>query len=501
MTTGLHWIDGVILFVYACGMIGVGWWYARRQMSTDEYFVGNRSMNPTLIGVSMYATLFSTISYLSMPGEVLNHGPVMPLSGFLAIPIYYCIVAYVIVPVYMKHRAISAYTLLETQLGLHARITGATLFILMRLMWMSVLIYLSSKALLVMLGMGQPWLPMVAFVTGSIAICYASMGGLRAVVITDLVQFLVLFCGALLVIAMVTWEASGLSWLPTQWNSAWDMQPLFDSDPTVRVTVFGSILNMVLWWVCTAGGDQTAIQRFMSTKDAAAARRSFLISSLAGAAVAVVLVLVGFALLAFYQADVLRLPVGRTIEDSADELFPYFVSHHLPIGLSGLVLCGLFAAAMSSVDSGINSITAVVMTDFVDRFRETPLSERARVRSARWLAFTIGLIIVSISSFFMDHVPGNYLEQAQRTFNPLAAPIFMLFLFALFIPFATQGGAIFAAVTGFIAAFIVAYWNRLTGLPMISFQWIFPVSLATGIVSGCALSLLSYKKCGKESDT
>ena len=197
-----------------------------------------------------------------------------------------------------------------------------------------------------------------------------------------------------------------------------------------------------------------------------------------------------FALLAYYQADPARLPADKTIAENADELFPYFISVHLPIGLSGLVMCGLFAAAMSSVDSGINSITAVVTTDLVERFRNERLDEQSRVRMARWLALTIGLVVVSLSSFVIDYVPGNFLEQAKRTFGLLVTPMFMLFLFALYIPFATQGGAILGAVVGFVTSFLVAYWDMLTGWRPISFQWIFPLSLSAGILVGCAWSLI-----------
>lgn len=489
MNHGLHAIDFLILAVYAAAMVWLGWYCGRRQQSTDEYFTGGGRMNPLLIGISMFATLFSTISYLATPGEVLNHGPIVALMGLLAIPIYYYVVCYLLAPTYMQHRAASAYALLETRLGLGARTTGALMFIMLRLMWMSTLIYFASQACLVMLGIGDRWLPVVTFATGSVAICYASMGGLRAVVMTDSIQFVLLFCGAWLVIGRVTYDAGGLGWLPGGWNDSWDEQPLFDLDPTVRVTAVGSVFYAVFWWVCTVGGDQTAIQRFMATKDTAAAQRSFLVNSIAGAAVSIVLVLVGFALLAFYQADPSRLPAGKTIAQDADQLFPYFISNHLPVGLSGLVLCGMFAAAMSSIDSGINSITAVVSTDLVDRFRSEPIDERSHVRFARWLALTIGLVVVSLSSFVMGYVPGNYLEQAQRTFGLLVTPMFMLFLFALFIPFATQRGAILGAVVGFAVSFLIAYSELLTGLPTISFQWVFPVSLAAGIAAGCAWSL------------
>ena len=486
--TGLHWIDFSILAIYAAGMLLFAGHYARRKQTNDDYFTGGGKMPPFLIGISMFATLFSTITYLSTPGEILNHGPVAASIPLLAIPAYYYIVAYWIAPRYMLHRATSAYALLETQLGIRARITGAILFILLRLVWMSTLIFFASKAMLVMLGWDASWLPAISIATGSIALAYASMGGLRAVVITDTLQFFLLLFGALVVLAVVTFETGGLAWLPTRWNPSWDEQPVFSLDPTVRVTATGTILHAILWWVCTAGGDQTAIQRFMATPDTASARRSFLVNSLAGAAVSSLLVLVGFALLAYYQLSEAHLPQGKTIAANADELFPYFISHHLPVGLSGIVVCGLFAAAMSSIDSGINSITAVVSTDLVERFRRRPLADPARVRLARSLAITIGFVVIAISSFAIDPIPGNFLEQAKRSFGLLVTPMFLLFLFALFVPFGTQGGAIAAALSGFGTAILVAYWNLITGLTPLSFQWIFPFSLIAGFAVGCLWS-------------
>jgi len=488
VTDGLHWIDGVIIAAYACGMLALGGFYSYRQKNSDEYFVGNRAMSPFLIGVSIYATLFSTVTYLSVPGEIINNGPVV-LTGSLAIPVIYYVVGYLMIPVYMRRRVISAYELLEVQLGVKVRLVGATLFLLLRLMWMSTLIYFTSKAMMTMLDLDDTWLPVVTFATGSVAIGYSSIGGLRAVVITDLIQFLLLFGGSLIVIATVTHRLGGFDWIPTQWNDRWDTQPLVGL-PTVRVTVLGSLVYGVAWWVCTAGSDQTAIQRFMATRDAGAARRSFLINSIASVAVSLVLALVGLSLLAYYQADSQRLPAGKTITDNADLLFPYYISHHLPIGLSGLVVSGMFAAAMSSLDSGINSITAVVMADFVERFRENPLGEKTRSRSSKLLAMGIGLIVVTVSSF-MQHIPGNFLEMSQRTFGLFVTPLFTLFFLALFVKFATEWGSILGALVGLLTAAAVAFWeDPLTGLPVISFQWILPFSLIAGVVAGLIFSLV-----------
>ena len=506
-SSGLHWIDGVIIALYAFGMIALGFYYKKRQKSTEEYFVGNRTMNPLLIGVSMFVTLFSTISFLSVPGEMYGKGPVL-LSQTLAIPFYYLIVGYLLVPAYMRFRVISAYELLEKTRGLGVRMTGAVMFIMLRLTWMSLLIYLSSQAMLQMLSLGQEQLPYVSLVIGVVAITYASFGGLRAVVITDLLQFCLLFGGAVLVVVTVTVRLGGFGWFPTEWNPNWDTQPLFSLDPNVRVTAFGTILGATLWWLCTAGGDQTAVQRFMATGDVRAARRSFLMNSVASAMVSVILALVAFSLLGYFQARPELLPPGL----GADRVFPHYIVHHLPIGISGLVVSGLFAAAMSSVDSGVNSLTAVVMTDFFDRVRQRPLSESARVRLSQALALLIGLIVVFVCSFLIRNVSGNFLEMTNRTLQLYVGPIFLLFFLSLFVPFTTGSGVVAGAVSALLVGASVASWSSLnqiiqslgwtplsewTGIAYFSFQWILPVSLLVGTTVGCLVSLLTLNRTRK----
>lgn len=505
---GLNWIDATVIGFYICCVLGIGWYHGRRQSSTDAYFVGNRAMNPILIGISTFATLFSTISYLSTPGEFLGRGPVIAFS-LLTIPIAYFVVGYWIIPVYMRRRVTSAYELLEAQLGLGVRLFAAALFIVIRLAWMSLLIYMPSTAIREMLGLDVKWLPAIVFTTGGVAILYASIGGLGAVVITDLFQFLLLFGGAVLVVATVTFDLGGFGWFPTSWHENWDTQPLFSLDPNVRVTVFGTIVSGTLWWICTAGGDQTAIQRFMSTGSAKAARRSFLTNSIAGAAVSVILALVGLSLLGYFQAHPDQLGQGETIGTAADALLPRYIAFHLPSGVSGLLLSALFAAAMSSIDSGVNSISAVVLTDFVDRFRKRPMTPRGHVLAARALALGIGLIVVCASSLLMRHVPGNFLEQTNRIANLLISPLFLMFFMAFFVRFSTATGTICGVIASSLTAITVAYWEPLTLwlgtepklLKSMSFQWIQPCALIAGIAVGCSVSFLerSVRRRGRAS--
>jgi SSS family solute:Na+ symporter len=519
-SSGLGVIDWLIIVVYACGTIGLGLYYSRRQKSTEEYFVGSGNMNPILVGVSLFATLLSTISYLSMPGEALGKGPVFMMS-LLMLPVVFAIVGYFILPLYMKQKVTSAYELLEDKLGLSVRMLGAGMFIVLRLVWMALLIYLTAKALTIMLGVGEEKIPLIAIVTGFVAVIYTSLGGLKAVIITDFIQTVLLFGGALLVVGVISWDLGGFSWFPTKWNPAWDTQPFFSTDPSTRITVVGTLVSVLIWYVCTSAGDQTSVQRFMATKDADAARRALGTQLCVSVVVSITLSCVGFALLGYFSAHPDQLPGSIHLKDNADKVFPHFIAFHLPPGASGLVVAAMFAAAMSSIDSGVNSITAVVMSDVLDRHGHAPKSEADHIRMARWLAFGIGAFVVGISSF-MGLIPGNITEVTGKTSNLLTTPIFCLFFFALFVPYASPRGVWIGAIFGTLTAALVAFCGPIvlglhlafevdpktfgtilektldekTGVTTlscpdpISFQWIAPLAVLVNIAVGCVASKL-----------
>ena len=523
MSNGLHWIDWVIIVAYAVSTIALGWYYSRRQSLTSEYFVGGGNMNPFLIGISLFATLLSTISYLSMPGEAAGKGPVT-LLGLLAYPVIFLVVGYLFIPVFMRQRANSAYELLEQRLGLSVRLLGASMFLVLRLVWMMLLVYLAANAMTVMLGVdywaidldtwsieaarfGQVnsanttntelpgffrWngtqlhiasVPVIVLVTGIVSVVYSTLGGLRAVVMTDFVQTVLLFGGAFLVLATVTWRFGGLGWFPTHWHSNWDSQPVFSTDPRTRVTMVGTFLSIVTWYIATSAGDQTSVQRFMATRNAATARRALATQLCVGGIVVITLHLVGMALLGFFQTNPDALPADMDIKAGADKLFPRYVSFELPIGVSGFVVAAMFAAAMSSIDSGVNSITAVVTTDFVDRLRRGPLSEKANLRAVKFMSLGIGIIVV-LGSTYMKYIPGNITAVTNKTANLVTSPIFALFFFALFVRFAHPVGVWIATICGVTTAGVIAFSGPLVVFLATSFGWdpqTFGVELLTKI--------------------
>lgn len=487
--TELHWVDWAIIVAYLGGVLALGQYFAKRQSSNAEYFTAARThIPPFLVGVSLFASLLSTISYLGKPGEMINKGPVVLIGQVLSLPFAYYIVGYWIVPRLMQQRVTSAYELLEKRLGVTGRLVGAILFVKLRLVWMGLLVHVASTAIAVILGFELRWVPALAVVVGLVPLIYTSMGGLRAVVVANVVQYFLLLLGAILTVAIVTVRCGGFSWWPTAWSPYWDVQPFFSLDPHVRVTVFGATIRMLVWRVCTAGGDQMVIQHYMATRDAVATRRSYLIMCWATFAVTVMLAIVGLALLGFFSRFPQLLGPGMELEKSADHLFPYFVSNFLPVGVSGLVVAAIIAAS-SGMDTGVNAVTAVVMKDFLERFGWQAATEARRLRTTKYLSFAIGTAVVG-ASLLIPLVPGNILEVTNKLANLEATTIFGLFFLALFVPCATPLGAIMGAVYGLTASVLVAFWDVLTGRPPISFLYIGVVGLSVDLGVGYAVSRL-----------
>lgn len=528
-SSGLATIDWVIVGLYAATTLGLGWWYGRTQTSIKEYFIGSGRMNPVLIGVSLFASLLSTITYLSIPGETMGKGPVF-LTNYLAYPFVFFIVGYAMLPIYMRLRVTSAYELLEERLGLSVRLLGATLFLVLRLVWMTLLISLTARAVVTMIVPPDVlsrdlWiedrLPWFVAGIGLVSVTYAAMGGMRAVVVTDLMQTILLYGGAVLVIVVISVNMGGLHWFPTEWVPTWDTQPFFSTDPGTRVTVVGSFFTVLIWMVATSGGDQVSVQRFMSTVDARAARRAIGMQLGLSALVGMTLGLAGFAMLGYFRVHPELLPPDLSGKDHADKIFPHFIAFHLPPVVSGLVVSGLLAAAMSSIDSGVNSITAVISRDFIDRFRRQPITERQHVWVARIIAVSIGVVSV-LGSAYVERVPGNITEVTTKTVNLLTVPIFCLFFFALFFKGAHPAAVWVATIVGILATAAVAFSGPLvlwlhdahgidparfgtelvvgvdaaTGLPTrrvpdpVSFQWIQLTALVVTLSVGWGLSHL-----------
>jgi len=484
MNANFELLDWLVLIVYAIGMMSIGWWYSRVK-NIDEYMLGGREMKPWAVGISLCATLVSTLTYLALPGEMIQHGP-MILSSILAYPFIYLVVGWLIIPFIMRLQVTSAYEILERRFGLSVRLLGSSVFLVLRLLWMALIVYATSDAVLVpLIGLDKSATPWVCVVLCAITIAYTSMGGLRAVVVTDVVQTFIMLAGAVLSLMLVTTSLGGVAeWWPTRWSPQWD-EPSFFFAPESRVSAGMAILATFTWYVCTAGSDQMAIQRYLSTRDATSARKMFGISLICNAVVNLLLAVLGLALFAYFSIHPELLAEGKTLAASADQLLPRFIVQVLPAGISGLVVAGILSAAMDSLSSGLNSSCSVITEDWIDRFRGNELSQISRIRQAKLVTWLLGLAVV-VLSLFAGSVAGNLLEVTYKVTNLLTAPLFVLFFMAMFVPWATTLGVWAAAASSTLVAVLVAFSPEL-GL---GFLWVMPVSLMAGLTAGCSVSLI-----------
>jgi SSS family solute:Na+ symporter len=508
---GMTFLDWSVIGVYALGMLAIGWYYSVRTRNKDDYLLGGRNMRSSSVGLSLFSTLFSTITYLAMPGEMISKGPVI-LWSMMSIPIAYVVVGYFLIPHFMRLRMTSAYEILETRLGVGIRLLAAIVFLATRFLWMALIVYVTSEKIIVTMMDLPPdrarlIMPIVAIAIGLITVVYTTMGGLRAVVLTDVIQSFILMGGAILAVVLITIRMGGVgAWWPTTWSPHWDQQPIFSWDPTIRVTVVGSIVMMTVWWICTAGSDQMAIQRYFATRDVKAARRVFLVTGLSNIAITCLLAAVGFALLAFFESNKHLAAEVLYNEKKADTIFPFFIVRYVPPGITGLILAALLAAAMSSLSAGVNSACSVIKTDFIDRFWKgaTGRSDRSQVVQTRIISFLAGVFMVLLS-LVMGQIKGNIMEVTVRTNHVFVAPLFGLFFMALFVRRATPIGAACGAIAGCIVAVLFAYWDLITaglaslGLfsqasPQLSFQWISLFSLLAHLAVGIPVSRYTYKE-------
>ena len=476
-------LDWVVLVSYGLSMLFIGWFYSRKNKTKDDYLLGGRKMNPTAVGISLFATLMSTLSYLTYPGEMIKHGPII-FTGLLAFPLIYYVAGWWLIPRIMATKVTSAYEILETKLGVSVRLLATLLFLSLRLLWMATIIYVTvDVALLSVVQFDRAYIPVIGLIITLITIVYTSMGGLRAVVFTDVVQSMIFLGGALLSIFVTCYHLDSFtSMFPTTWPEHWDVLRL-GFDPQERTTLGNAVLVLFVWYICTTGSDQMAVQRYLSTKDIHTARKSFMVSLFSNLIAYVLLALVGLSMLAWFSENEQFLISGRSLTDQADTLFPRFILMALPSGISGLVIAGLLAAAMSSLSSGLNSVSSVVSEDLLKRFRKDRGQAVDSLKQIKRLSYLTGFLVMGLS-FFIGEVSGNLLDVLMKVVNLFVAPLFVLFFMALFVPFATERGTFGGGIVAIFTAVAIAFYS-IFGITVL---WIMPLSLVAGIVSAIIFS-------------
>ncbi len=517
MHTSLSQIDLAVIVLYLLTMLALGIGLSRRKASDEDYFLGGRRMPWFAVGISVIASLLSSLTYLSEPGEVWKSGMTHMVGKMLAIPLEMAIVWLFFIPFLMRFRFTSAYEYLEARFGFGARRLGVGLFLVLVVLWMGFVVFASAKALAAVIFFDpvanrsiveNSQLFAVIGTIGVVATLYTMLGGMRAVIWTDVIQVAILVGGGLLTVGYVAWATgSGIGdwyntasdYLSSQANQ--EPFPWFSLDPTVRVTVITVAINMCVWHICTHVANQMTVQRYFSTSDVKAARRSFVTGSLMGVVLNLMLAVVGLAVLHYYVSQTIPLDRGLSVEKDRDLIFPTFAVSRLPPGVGGAILAALLAAAMSSIDSGINSIATVLTVEL--RGTQPTTAHRDNVPLARTITLVAGLFI-TIAACALTYLPEKWgiVGAMPRTFNAVTAPLGGLFLIGMFFPRVGEFGAIAATACGLLTSLFLGYieqiehrlhalgWTSLN-LPDVSFTWIMPSALAVTLGAALLFGALS----------
>lgn len=475
LARGLTSIDFAAIVAYFVLTFGIALWFGRKQKDTEDFFVGGRHMPWFAVGLSILATLFSTLSYLGVPGEMIKHG-VGLFVGYLSLPLTAVVITFLWIPFFMRLRLTSAYEYLERRFSYPVRLTGAGLFLLLRLGWMSMVVYAASMALDRIKGPDIAWLPgedvyyWIGLI-GVISAIYTSMGGIQAMIWTDVIQCLLLLAGVLLAIGYVmVIDGTG----PTDWwriASAERVEhttpKFFDWDVTVRVTIVWAMVNNFFWNVCTHGSDQVVLQRYFSTPSLKAARRSYFSNLTVDLLMAGLLSIAGLALLAFYLNHRELLPSG--VADpmhAADKLFPHFLGSQLPAGCAGLVMAAFLCDAIQTLESGVNAITAVATKDVVPRLRHGGRRFMSDLAVARLLTIVIAVLVTG-NAYFVMHIAEYYglnlIDMMPKFFNLFVGPLAAMFFVGMFVPRATTRSILPAVAIGVATSILWSWWKQIFG--------------------------------------
>jgi SSS family transporter len=476
-------IDLAILVGYMAIITIVGLSFARREKRTtlDDFLLADRKANKLLIGISIFAALFSAATYLGAPAEVYLHSFAysLVLLGLIWATV---VTAYLFLPAFLLPGVFSAYKLLERKSSRAMRLIGALAFILRSLLWLAIAIYAPALALEELAG-----IPMhTALVANAcLATLYTALGGMRGVIWTDFLQCIVLIGGQLTILTRVlTRIPGGLPSLMTSAESGGKFALSTSFRPGVRVTLWGLLIGGGVGFLIQMVTDQISVQRYLSVRDIRQARQALWVKLGISLPVVTIFYFTGVALYVFYRFHGDPLTAGKV--RTADQILPYFVRHELPIGMSGLLAAALSSASMSAVSGGLNAMVTVTLTDIPEALRKwQAASVITRLRAAKVLTFAYGLVVLGLS--FIAERFGTLVQGTAAIIGAAGGPLLGNFVLAL-APWRTEG---WAMITGFclgnLCVLMVAEFTNC------SFLWYGPVGAASTILT-CGLCQLLFTR-------
>lgn len=443
-------LDFTFLGIYLLAMVFLGVFFSFRNQDTDDFFRGGQRIPWFVAGLSIFATMLSSITFMAIPAKSYATDWVYFLVNMTVVASAPFVI-WLFLPFFRKVDAVSAYHYLEKRFNRFVRQFASASFVLFQLGRMGVVLYLPALALKTITPLTEQ---QSILLMGVLSILYCTLGGLQAVVWSDAIQSFVLMGGAFFsLILMLTLADGGLSGF---FATAQEHGKLTLVQMDFSMT---SYMNTALWVVILGGmaqnlisysSDMSIVQRYMSVSDTARAKKAIWTNALACIPSSLLFFGIGTALFVFYAHHPEKLdPSFKT-----DAIFPLFIARELPAGLSGLVVAGLFAAAQSTISTSINSMSTAVVEDFVRPWRLFK-SERALLHLGRVLTVAFGLGGVSLALLFASSDIMSLWDQFMTILGLFGAPMCGLFCLGIFTTRANAPGAMIGALCGAMGLFLV----------------------------------------------
>ncbi len=389
-------LDIIVFFALTIGNVIFGASFFLRNRTSAQFTSGGGNLPSWVVGMSIFATFVSSISFLALPGNAYSTNWNALVFSF-SIPVASIMAVKFFVPLYRSFGSISAYHYLETRFGAWARTYASLCYLLTQFMRTGAILLLLALPLNALFGWNTHT---IIILTGIAVMFYSMLGGIRAVVWTDAIQGIVLIAGALVCAVVITFS------MPEGPQQIFEIAA---QNNKFSLGSFGTSLSTSTFWVVLVYGlfinlqnygiDQNFVQRYMATNTDRKAKSSALFGSLLYVPVSFVFFYIGTALFAYYTAQPELLPDNLKQPGTGDKIFPYFIVNGLPKGITGLLIAAIFAAGMSTVSTSLNSTATIILTDYYKRYVNTNPGNRSSMLVLYCSSAVVGTlgIIIAIS--------------------------------------------------------------------------------------------------------
>jgi SSS family solute:Na+ symporter len=464
-------LDLAIIFGYLIGVTLLGTWFARKQETTRDYFLGDRTVPWWAIAASIVATETSTITFISVPGIAFARGGNFQ---FLQLVFGYMlgrvVISLLFIPSYFRGELLTVYQLLDRRFGGKIKMLAAALFVVMRNIADGIRLLLTAIVLAAVYKSFQPAADVETLIVGSIVligvvmIVFTYYGGMEAVIWIEVVQLGIYIAGALAAAVVIAKSTEGGWSAAMAAGSQYGKFKLFDFslDFTKTFTFWAGLIGGCFLTMSTHGTDQYLVQRYLCTDRPRRAATALLTSGAVVLGQFIGFLFIGVLLFAFYHpytdAGYASLPASQSAFPftGGDRVFPDFITQHLPTGLSGLVVAAIFAAAMSS---SLNSIAATAVNDLYKPFRPER-SDKHYFRVSHWLTLIWGLVQIGVA-LVVRHRNRSALDQALSIASLINGPVLGVFLVGTFLRRVSEPPALIGMVTSILVMLYIYFGTKI----------------------------------------